>query len=99
MSTIQLSCLDRGPVRNLTFKIDAKSKTQGLPKSRLPEFSPEDAEEIAGTSDFLGINFYTASIVTPKEAPDDYDINYFADSDIHSYQDETWHRCVITEER
>ena len=43
-------------------KIDAKSEAQGFEESRLPAFSEEDSAMILGSSDFLGMNFYTAQV-------------------------------------
>ncbi|XP_021923725.1 lactase-phlorizin hydrolase-like [Zootermopsis nevadensis] len=43
-------------------RVAQNSRTQGYFKSRLPTFSPEEVEYIRGTSDFFGLNFYTASI-------------------------------------
>ena len=43
-------------------KIDAKSEAQGFEESRLPTFSVEDSAMILGSSDFLGMNFYTAQV-------------------------------------
>ena len=43
-------------------KIDAKSESQGFPESRLPSFTDEESAMILGSSDFLGMNFYTAQV-------------------------------------
>ena len=43
-------------------KIDAKSEAQGFPESRLPSFTDEESAMILGSSDFLGMNFYTAQV-------------------------------------
>ena len=45
-------------------KIDAKSEAQGFPESRLPSFTEEDSAMILGSSDFLGMNFYTAQVTS-----------------------------------
>jgi len=71
-------------------KIDAKSAAQGFEESRLPTFSEEDSAMILGSSDFLGMNFYTAQIVYP-EASDPELVDFYADPDVGSYQDETWY--------
>jgi len=71
-------------------KIDAKSEAQGFEESRLPTFSEEDSAMILGSSDFLGMNFYTAQIVYP-EASDPELVDFYADPDVGSYQDETWY--------
>lgn len=71
-------------------KIDSKSAAQGFPESRLPQFTEEDQQIILGSSDFLGMNFYTAQIVYP-EMSDIEDVNYFADPDVGSYQEAAWY--------
>ena len=71
-------------------KIDIKSSAQGFPESRLPSFSDTESSMIAGSSDFIGINMYTSSLVYPKEEPID-DPAYFYDDDVESYQDPDWY--------
>ena len=71
-------------------QIDAKSEAQGFPESRLPHFTEEESIMIAGSSDFLGINFYTSNVVYP-ELSDLADVSFYADQDISSYQDPTWY--------
>ena len=70
-------------------KIDAKSSAQGFNESRLPQFTDKESSMILGSSDFLGINFYTANVVYP-EMSNISDIGFYADQDIGSYQDESW---------
>ena len=76
--------------RVMREKIDEKSFAQGFPESRLPHFSVEDAEMIAGSADFIGINTYTSSLVFPKQEPIDAPV-YFYDDDVDSYQDSNWY--------
>jgi len=71
-------------------KIDDKSAAQGFEESRLPHFSDEDSATILGSSDFLGINFYTSEVVYPQPS-DITEVSFYADMDIGSYQDETWY--------
>jgi len=73
-------------------KIDAKSELQGFPESRLPEFTAEESNEILGSSDFLGINFYTSTIVYPR--PGDISTpSYYEDKDVGGYPDPNWYRA------
>ena len=50
------------PTQVMREKIDAKSEAQGFPESRLPSFTEEESAMILGSSDFLGMNFYTAQV-------------------------------------
>lgn len=48
-------------------RISAASKLQGLKRSRLPQFTPEEIDRIRGTSDFFGINSYTTVLVSRND--------------------------------
>ena len=54
----------------------------------------EESMEILGSSDFLGINHYTSSLVypTPLHLRDISEIRYFTDSDVSQFQDPKWIR-------
>jgi len=67
-------------------QIDSKSEKQGFPESRLPSFTDEESLMLAGSYDFIGMNFYTSDIVYPEESPIN-NIDYYADQDVSSYQD------------
>jgi len=71
-------------------KIDAKSKAQGFEESRLPTFTPEEVEMVAGSSDFIGLNFYTCELVYPEEG-DINIVSYDEDDDLVNYQDPAWY--------
>lgn len=43
----------------LKSQISAKSKQQGFPTSRLPEFTEEEKKMVQGTADFFCLNYYT----------------------------------------
>lgn len=63
-------------------KIGELSKKEGREKSRLPVFTEEEKRFIKGTSDFLGFNFYTSTLVSApdNDMPPDiqYDVNILA---------------------
>ncbi|XP_049837071.1 myrosinase 1-like [Schistocerca gregaria] len=46
-------------------QVDANSKAEGRPRSRLPTFTQEEIEYIRGTADFFGMNNYNVTFVTP----------------------------------
>jgi len=71
-------------------KIDEKSLAQGYPESRLPHFTHEEQGLILGSSDFLGLNIYTSFMVY-GETSDINDVDFYADQDLQTYQDETWY--------
>ena len=48
-------------------KIDEKSAAQGYAESRLPHFTEEEEAMVLGSSDFLGLNIYTAFLVYPEQ--------------------------------
>ena len=72
------------------MQIDTKSEIQGFEESRLPTFTANETAEIMQSSDFLGINYYTSSLVYP-EVSDINCIDYYCDKDVGSYQDEAWY--------
>lgn len=45
------------------------SKSEGRTRSRLPTFSPFWIEQIRGSADFFGINYYTSRYVEASQKP------------------------------
>lgn len=45
-------------------RIAQMSAEEGFPRSRLPEFTPEEVELIRGTADMFGLNHYTSHMCT-----------------------------------
>ena len=73
------------------LQVDSKSKEQGFNESRLPKFTAQEKDEIFGSSDFLGINFYTSKMVIPK--PGDINIvSYYEDRDVFTKPDPNWYK-------
>ena len=52
----------------------------GLERSRLPEFTEEEKQEIAGSYDFFALNGYTTRLVSYQKKPDNIS-NYEFDRD------------------
>ena len=75
----------------MSLQIDTKSKEQGFKESRLPKFSPDEKAEILGSSDFLGVNFYTSRMVIPKLG-DVTTVSYYEDKDILLKPDPNWYK-------
>ena len=75
------------------FQIGDKSEQQGYNASRLPEFTAAEKIEIAGSSDFLGINHYTSNLVYPMDpsSPDKDKIGWPYDSGVDSTVDRKWY--------
>lgn len=69
-------------------RIGRKSREAGLSKSRLPAFTEAEMAEINGTSDFLGLNYYSSSIAEHKELSNNG--GYFDDQDLATSQDPAW---------
>ncbi|XP_023723771.1 myrosinase 1-like isoform X2 [Cryptotermes secundus] len=69
-------------------RISRNSAAQGYTTSRLPTFSPEEVEYIRGTSDFFGLNFYTAYY--GKEGEEGNIPSLGRDSGLITRQDSNW---------
>ncbi|XP_037296139.1 myrosinase 1 [Manduca sexta] len=50
--------------KELAARVAEKSAEQGFPWSRMPEFTDEEKKFVRGTSDFFGVNHYTAFLVS-----------------------------------
>ncbi|XP_049765560.1 myrosinase 1-like isoform X2 [Schistocerca cancellata] len=48
-------------------RVDANSRAEGRPRSRLPTFTQDQVDYIKGTSDFFGINHYATKFVISGE--------------------------------
>jgi len=70
-------------------RIRNKSLAQGFPQSRLPEFTPEEAARVSGTSDFFGLNFYHGFLIEHREFPLNPP-NYSSDKDYTEQPDPSW---------
>ncbi|XP_045457583.1 myrosinase 1-like [Melitaea cinxia] len=73
-------------------KVALKSMIQGFPRSRLPEFTPEEVEFVKGTSDFFGLNHYSSSFVYRNESVYGYHREPSLNDDVSviSYKDSSW---------
>ncbi|XP_055070656.2 lactase/phlorizin hydrolase [Misgurnus anguillicaudatus] len=68
--------------------IRERSLAAGLPKSRLPEFTPEEIARIKGTHDYFGFNHYTTVLAYNFDYGDL--AHYDADRGAGTVADRTW---------
>nr|XP_034838053.1 myrosinase 1-like [Maniola hyperantus] len=72
-------------------RIAAKSEEQGFPRSRLPEFSPEEIQLVKGSSDYFGLNHYSTHLVHRNASMPVYNVpSYSDDLGVGSYQLPEW---------
>ncbi|KAF2903160.1 hypothetical protein ILUMI_03030 [Ignelater luminosus] len=67
-----------------------RSKEEGFPRSRLPEFTQQEINFIKGTSDFFGLNHYTTVLVKDKKADPIGDPSQDKDTRVETFQDPNW---------
>ena len=72
-------------------QIDRKSKAEGLPVSRLPQFSPEWQQKLKGSWDFLGLNHYTTNVVRHMIRTEG---GWSADQDLRRMQPDDWPKAA-----
>lgn len=77
--------------KDIEARIAEKSAQQGFSKSRLPEFTEEEKVWVRGSSDFYGINHYTARLISASEHKDLNSVpSYEDDVDIGIFIPEAW---------
>jgi len=71
-------------------RIDANSKNEGRPRSRLPVFTDEEVKFINGTADFMGVNHYSTyyARIPPYDVGPDPSLE--RDCGVETWQDEAW---------
>lgn len=76
-------------------EIKARSTVEGRPFSRLPKISDELKNELKGTADFFGLNYYTSAKFEVNKAERDpqEEPSWFKDSGILESVDPTWKRA------
>ncbi|KAF0026108.1 hypothetical protein F2P81_020845 [Scophthalmus maximus] len=68
--------------------IHRRSLAAGLPKSRLPEFTPAEIKRIKGTHDYFGFNHYCSVLSYPVDLGNQQD--YEGDRGTGTTHDRTW---------
>lgn len=73
-------------------RVAARSTQQGFPRSRLPQFTPEEIDYIRGTADLFGLNHYSTYYVYRNESTlNKYpQPSYKDDLGVVQYQLEEW---------
>ncbi|XP_030047096.1 lactase-like protein [Microcaecilia unicolor] len=69
--------------------VAAKSKEQGYPSSRLPEFTKEEMQMIKGTADFFCLNYYTTRKIRHQEYAQARP-SFQADEEVEEIKDPSW---------
>nr|WPM03639.1 glycoside hydrolase family 1 [Phyllotreta armoraciae] len=76
--------------KEMKSNIAERSLKQGFEKSRLPAFTQQEIDFINNTVDFLGVNFYTSTMVKNKNDTEKKEISWGADAEIEAYQKPEW---------
>ncbi|KAH9490978.1 hypothetical protein Btru_032374 [Bulinus truncatus] len=71
-------------------RVAERSAAQGLSQSRLPAFTDDEKKLINGSSDFFGLNFYSANYVTNDPQPPSNPPNYYNDQETRGETDPKW---------
>ncbi|XP_064620975.1 lactase/phlorizin hydrolase-like [Lineus longissimus] len=74
----------------MKVRVHNMSMLQNLTKSRLPEFTADEKKNISGTSDFIGLNFYTAAIISDDPTKPINPANYDNDKGVAGEADPSW---------
>lgn len=77
--------------KELSESVAAKSKEQGYPWSRMPEFSDEEKALARGASDFFGVNHYSAYLISATDYKTENPVpGLLDDVDAGSFVPEEW---------
>ncbi|XP_023935450.2 myrosinase 1-like [Bicyclus anynana] len=77
--------------KELSEIVDRKSEEEGYFASRLPQFTDEEREYVRGSSDFFGVNHYTAYMISANDYKGDYVVpSLYADIDVGTWVPPTW---------
>ncbi|CAG9807730.1 unnamed protein product [Chironomus riparius] len=58
--------------------------------SRLPIYSKQEIENLQGSADFLGVNYYTSRLAAPKNSGSDFSPFFDNDINVEFHVDESW---------
>nr|WPM03633.1 glycoside hydrolase family 1 [Phyllotreta armoraciae] len=71
-------------------RVEAVSKIEGYPESRLPSFTREEIDLMKGSCDFIGANLYTTFLVKHKEDSLFKGTSTLRDEGAEIFQDASW---------
>ncbi|XP_076452948.1 lactase/phlorizin hydrolase-like [Babylonia areolata] len=75
----------------MKWRVGNRSREQGWsPGSRLPEFTEQEKKLVKGSTDFLGSNFYCATLMTDDTQPASDPPSYYNDQGTKGSQDPSW---------
>lgn len=77
-------------------QIDSSSTREGLRSSRLPTFSDFWIEQIRGSADFFGLNYYSSRYVELLNEPVGLNPSYFRDTMLNATVKPEWKQSVTT---
>lgn len=72
------------------------SAEEGQPWSRLPKFDATTIEYMKGTTDFVGLNYYTSRVVSPAEEDIFRKPSMERDMYLNIWSDKSWKRAKST---
>lgn len=75
-------------------RLQTLSLAQGYPRSRLRNFTEDEVNMIKGSFDFLGIDYYTSTLVRPGNWTDD---NNSPDNNVSLSADPKWPKTAFSE--
>nr|XP_023020548.1 myrosinase 1-like isoform X1 [Leptinotarsa decemlineata]XP_023020549.1 myrosinase 1-like isoform X2 [Leptinotarsa decemlineata] len=80
-------------------RVAERSKREGRPKSRLPEFTEEEKAFIKGTHDYFAMNTYTSYLVESIPDPGIQDPpTRWSDIGVNNFQPDTWENTTMEQD-
>lgn len=76
-------------------RIQLRSTLEGLPSSRLPEFTDEEKDMVKGTADFFGLNHYTTAYCVNADKEDPNQPVFIQNIGVRNFVDENWPKVSL----
>lgn len=71
-------------------KVQEMSSSEGLPQSRLPQFTPEESDILRGSFDFIALTHFTSDKVRPADEGTGDHPSHTTDVGVYRYRDPNW---------